>query len=549
MSKYMILIRHFLVRLANNESVSFQDERQDMHASGFAVLTIGGALIAHFVFKKFLLFHSSIKVPTTWTEHSCFFAMTMALTGLVSLMAWDHFFLDRSDFQNLVPLPLNMRTLYIAKFASTVLLVLLAGVAVNLLSTAVIWLYLVEKLLIHPFRFIAAHAVSSTLAVLFAVFAVAALRGVVMVLCPPRLYERVKAWMQGLLSMAFISVFVWFPKVYSLLPELRADDSSLVYLCPPCWFSALHHAMTGSTDPFHSPLAAIALISLAGSIILYLLTLPWSLTLQQRLPVKQKNGKLLRRVAGLFFRDSRQMGIFHFIIHTLRRSQRHKFYTALFTMAVSGYALGRLGYIYVMQGAGFFNSFQIPLLSLPFILGFLVLTGVRFLVEIPVSPSANWMFRITETCDQTGYMAGVKKTVILLFLLPLFVSLLAFYVTIWPFGTGVVFSVYCLVVYLAMLEIFFLEYRKIPFASVYNPGFLDFKATGILFFLVFTIYLYLFMTMGLLLILNPVYNLPFYVGAGLFFWGLKRRERELARSGLVFFQESEPVMLSLNLSQ
>lgn len=557
MSKYMILIRHFMVRLANNELVSFQDERRDMQAAGFALLTIGGGLLAHMVFGKFLLVHSSIKITSTWTEHTYFFGFIMAMTGLVSLMVWDHFFLDRSDFQNLAALPLKTRTLFIARFLSTLLFVMVIGTALNLFSSFVVSMYLAENLLIHPFRFMTAHVVSSFLAVLFVAFAVAAIQGIAMRLFKPRLFRRVKLWMQVLFLMVFVSVFVWTPGVYPLLRELKAVDSFLIYLYPPSWFGSLHEWMAGSPDPFHWRLGALALAFVICCPALYMSTIPRSMKLHLDMSEEQKNmGRvsskrrgLWPRVTGLVFKDSIQLGIFEFIVHTLRRSRRHQFYMALVLSASIGFVLTQLVFMFVKRGAGYVHSIQIPLLSLPFILGFCVLAGIRFLVELPVSPSANWVFKMTETSETSGYCAGLKKTVVILFVIPLFGLMAPLYLSIWPLATTVSFLGYCLLVILAMVELFFLDYRKIPFASVYNPASTDLKVSGMLLLGVFAIYLYLFTTIGFWLILKPVYNLVFYMGAGLFFWGSRRRERKFSRSGLVFFQESQPVMLSLNLSQ
>ena len=429
MSKYMILIRHFMVRLTNNELVSFQDERQDMLAAEFAMLTIGGGLLAHLVFGKFLLLHSSVKITSTWTEHSYFLGYIMAMTGLVSLMVWDHFFLDRADFQNLAALPLSMRTLFIVKFISTLLFVLVIGIALNLFSSVVVYFYLVEKLLVLPLQFLLAHVVSSFLAVFFMAFAVAAIQGIAMRLCKPPLYRRVKVWMQVLFLLVFVSVFVWNPGVYPLLPELKATGSFLIYLFPPCWFSALNEWLAGSPDPFYFPQVGLAIAAMLVAMLLYGATIPGSLKLhlqsfegqKNRGRVTSKPGKLRIRLKGLVFRDSIHLGIFNFTLHTLRRSRRHQFYLVLALSLSLALALARFS-----------------LLSFPFILGICLLAGFRILVELPVFPSAN-------------------------------------------------FLEYCLLV--------------------------------------------------------------FYMGAGLFFWGLKRRERKFARSGLVFCQETQPIMLSLNLSQ
>ena len=68
------------------------------------------------------------------------------------------------------------------------------------------------------------------------------------------------------------------------------------------------------------------------------------------------------------------------------------------------------------------------------------------IVDRPASPEANWIFRLTETPKTSRYASGLKKAVILDFLVPLFLAVLAAHALIWDFGTALLHAAFGLIV-------------------------------------------------------------------------------------------------------
>jgi hypothetical protein len=553
----VILIRHFVSRFAENDLMGFEQERRESQLVLLAALTMVSGVVASMVFFKLLLLHSSVKIAGIWPEKTYFLTYIMALSGIWCVIVRDNLFMDRRDFANLMVLPLKRRTLFAAKFCSTLFYIFLVAAAINLFSTLVITFYVMEKLLISPLYFVLVHLISNFLAILFVFLAIAALQGILMVLLRGRWRRRISALVQGALLMGFISVFVWFPKVYPSLAQLKAGHSPFLYLYPPSWFAGLHEQLSGSVDPLYDRLALLGGLAICLMVFIYGLTLPFGLkrylrrtdfresTVSPFRPLR----RLTARLKDLFLKEPVERGIFHFFMLTLRRSKKHRFYLALMMALPVGFVVSQAVYLFSRKGLHYFQAVNVPMLYFPFILGFALIGGLRILVELPVNVNAHWLFQVSENVRGQLYFTGLKKALCFAAVLPLFLILLGIYLYFWKPGIALQHSLYCLVTLLLIVEVFFLGYRKVPFAGVYNPEATNLKATWPLFLLIFLIYSFVFINLGLLLLLKPRYNILFYPAALLLHLGLKWYENKNGKPGLVFVEEVPPFMLSLDLGR
>jgi hypothetical protein len=119
------------------------------------------------------------------------------------------------------------------------------------------------------------------------------------------------------------------------------------------------------------------------------------------------------------------------------------------------------------------------LLAQPLLLVFTLVAGVRALVDQPVAPEANWVFRITETRRTSRYASGLKKAVFLKLILPLFGGVFILHLLLWDAGTAFVHSAFGLIVSGLAVEAAFYHFRKVPFACTYVPGELKLHFTAI----------------------------------------------------------------------
>jgi hypothetical protein len=96
------------------------------------------------------------------------------------------------------------------------------------------------------------------------------------------------------------------------------------------------------------------------------------------------------------------------------------------------------------------------------------------------------------------------------------------------------------------LEIFFINYEKMPFVSGYVPGKANIKYFWALYLVGFAVYTQAFSVLGLFLMKNPVFYIIYYIVAAdvLYLIGRYRARRNRTFS-FVFDEEPEPAMLSL----
>jgi hypothetical protein len=357
--------------------------------------------------------------------------------------------------------------------------------------------------------------------------------------------------------VGFISVFVWFPRVYVQLPYLKLKSSPFLDYFPPLWFTGMYEKMLGNKESFFTSHLYIALLALVVPAVFYLLSSP--IIFKRFLNGSQENGKtsqffkifafIKQGFNAIFLGNPIQRGMFYFVLHTLKRSRFHKLQMAMYMAIPVSYILTRLIYTYSKTGV---SSFQVPgafLISIPLLLYSFLVVGIRMVVRHPIMLNANWVFQITEDVDKKHYIKGLKKALFFSAMLPLFILLFMFYYYCWGWHMAVYHSLYTAAIYLLLTEVFFATYKKIPFAGAYEPGKPNIKVYGVLYLVGFIQYLVTFSDLGLIFLSKPVnYIIFFAVILGfkmLLVW--KRYEMYKKDDFRFIYDEEEPRPLMLTL--
>ena len=123
----------------------------------------------------------------------------------------------------------------------------------------------------------------------------------------------------------------------------------------------------------------------------------------------------------VFLRNHIQRAVFYFFGKTLVRSMLHK-------IRVVSYMATSVAVILIILVSGSSSIQELSdvnktLLSIPLVLSFFLLIGIRAIVNIPAASEANWVFKLTEGKDKKNYFSGLKKGIFFFMLLPLFVLL------------------------------------------------------------------------------------------------------------------------------
>ena len=108
-------------------------------------------------------------------------------------------------------------------------------------------------------------------------------------------------------------------------------------------------------------------------------------------------------------------------------------------------------------------------LSVPFILVFCVIAGIRFAFETPADLRANWIFRYWLDAGQQD-ARPIARRVLLLFSLPwlalaAFISVLVF----WGWAAALLHVAILIACTVLLVETVLIRFRKIPFTCSYPP--------------------------------------------------------------------------------
>jgi hypothetical protein len=190
------------------------------------------------------------------------------------------------------------------------------------------------------------------------------------------------------------------------------------------------------------------------------------------------------------------------------------------------------------------------LLSVPLVLSFFMLAGLRGIFTIPAELPANWIFQLTEGGDARACLAAARKAMIALAVLPLFLLLFPLYGILWGWPTAVLNLLFGLVLSLALTEVLLLHFQKMPFTCSYLPGKGNLGVRVMAYWFAFTTYAYAMARLEVLLLANPL-AMFIFCGVVLAAWGgLIAHRNQMLHLGaeLIFQEEPEPVVQTLELA-
>jgi hypothetical protein len=562
MVQFSILTRHFFDRFFQNDIVDFEDQMKEKVIAGMAFLAILGVQVANAILFKYPFLEEE---GPSWIDKCFFIWMFMLLLGFLTIVEWDVIFPDRRDYLNIIPLPVPVRTFFLAKSASFFLLIGLYSLAVHAPASFSFGYFLARFRSSSPlgiFRYMAAHLVAGSAANVFLFFLCVFIQGLLMSLLSYGLYKRISLLIRFVLltGIAFL-LLVSLTASVSFIPASFSDFAGLkdardptLFLFPPLWFTGLYEYLLGSRDPFFAALSRLALVSVLASVLAFFAAAAVSYNRHLKRSLEVRRGRLdLGRLKGLlsgafdfvFLRNPTQRAVFHFFGRTLARSTIHKMRLFNYLSVASALALIMLSTTQLLRSHMSFSNRT--LLAIPLVLSFFLLLGIRTLANVPAALEANWVFQLTERTPRRHYYAGVRKAIFFEALVPLFVLVYAFHCFLWGWKPALQHALYGLAASVVLLELFFLRFPKIPFTCTYVPG----KAKVHLYWLPYVIGFYLYVSLlsslERFLFAFPRYFINYYVICGVVFAGLRLYENLIfyRRQPFVFEEEPEPVMISL----
>ncbi|MGD2090206.1 MAG: ABC transporter permease [Candidatus Aminicenantes bacterium] len=548
-NKLFVLIKHFFIRFLNNDIIKYSSERRGHFIFAVTFFAFSGGIISRYLLKKYLEVARDVD---PWHVETSFLTIMMVLMGIICVAIWDNIFLDKEDFFNLLILPVSTKKLFLAKFLSMLMFVGALTVLFVFTSILVFTVYLSPRLSVNPFYFGLVFFITSFLASMFIFLLLAIIQGIIIVLFSRKYLRKIFFYTQMLLIGGFLSVFIWYPKIYPHLFQFKEGSSSIYYF-PPLWFAGLQNKLLSPGDAFFTKLMHTSIAAMVLLLVIYFLSMHVILGKSLRSSSLSKTRPKFLRLPFFFkdifynlvLRNPTQAAIYHFTIKTFRRNLKHKSQLALWMMIPLGLAITTTVFGYLGNK---FKTIDSYLISPPVVLYIFLMPILKMVTRNPVEFEANWIFRMTEKQDKKHYLAGLKKALFFYAVFPIFILLFLFYCFSWGFEPALYHSFYGITIAWILMEAFFINYRNIPFTSKCLPYKANFVYSLMFYGFVFVVYNTLFTALGLFLLKNPVYYYFFYMAAFIILIVLKSYHRKTYKEfEFVYDEDTDPMFLSLDL--
>jgi len=375
------------------------------------LLAIPGGFVSILLFDKYgslLQWLRGIKnidvLQIAFPDEYFFIVLSMAVTGAVAVWRWDSIFPDRRDYANLVHLPISTRTILLANLVAVVFLIGLLAIDVNAASCLLFPTVVTaaQSRFLFFLKFAAVHALGVIAASVFSFLAVFALLGVLMAVLSPRALKRVSGYARGMIVVYLVALLCTSFAVPNLLRQARGTAPGWTFLMPSCWFVSLCQWMRGRANPAMLELAKLSLpaivavggIALGAYAIAYRRHFVRIAEIGETAVVSHRPVLRLGAWGRWLLRTPFQKGCFRFVVKTLLRSEAHRL--VLTGVAGLGLVLASQALMAAFEeGKSAHEAALTPnALSIPFILTFLIILGLRVVFEIPTELRANWIFQL-----------------------------------------------------------------------------------------------------------------------------------------------------------
>jgi hypothetical protein len=378
-----------------------------------------------------------------------FVVWPMLVLWLVGALIWDGLFPDKTDQQVLGVLPVSARAVAGARLTAALIVGGTMVLAIVAPPAIVYGLFGAVHPSVGPLvGIIVGQALASLAAGLTAFAALLTLRGLLVALVGATTAARVAVGLQLVTVMLLFQTFMFLP---GLLPAaMRAlQDPAVAVWAPPAWFMGVYALFAGPRSDQLTPFAPMAFaalgLSLAGAAAVYLL--PASLNARRVMeavaPRKawQPFSAIVSWMSRLLWTRS-QRAIFAFAMASLLRSRRHLMTLATYLGLGLALAGTRLLSAKVRGRSLPLDEPFDYLLSMPLVLTFFLVLGVRSTFAVPTDLGANWIFRVAGPREAARHAPATSLACMAVAVFP--VSLLVFVLGSALWGAGTATQVACM---------------------------------------------------------------------------------------------------------
>lgn len=553
------LVRLFVGRVFHGGADSDGDEMDLGAGVLISMLALPGTLVALLMFEKYgsLLRWVRGQKPLDpfiagVPDEYLFIAISIAVSGAVALWRWDSIFLDRRDYMTLVPLPISLRSIFLANLAAVLSLTAVCTVVVNAGSlflfpeavagsqTGDVWM-----------RFAEGHWLAVFVASAFACFFVFAAAGVLMAILPVKLFARISLLVRFTLAVWLLAVLGSSIAVPEWFARASVEARHTAALLPPISFLGL--AQTVWRSGAKSEVARMAWASLAwtgGAFVVAMLAYGVSFRRSFiRIPEMADAGPLPRTTASLarlapnfggVLRTPTQRACYGFAARTILRSGAHS--QIFLGMQALGVVVTACVLASAPNTAAIFSGGIPPLqfLAIPFILSYCAVVGVRLAFEIPSELRANWIFRFWLDRDRDE-ARGVARCVLLAFSLS-WIAPVSFFVTLkfWGWRIAALHTAILVACTCALAELLLVRFRKIPFTCTVPPFTSNAGLIGVAYVVGFIVFADEMVELERWSLASPIRALWFVAIVALAYWAPRAYRKQLLQMDKDLIFEEAP---------
>ena len=481
------LVRLFTARIFHGGG---DDDSEGLDLSIGLVLTLlalPGGFVSVLLFEKYGSLLQSMRgvidfnpLAAALPDEYFFIVLSMVVTGAVAVWRWDSIFPDRRDYFNLVPLPIPTRSIFFANLIAMLDLVALLAIDVNAASSVLFPLVVCasQEHIAFFVRFAAVHATCVLTASIFTFFAVFSLLGFSMAVLPNSVFKRLSPYLRALLVIFFVALLCTSFALPNFLQRLPATPPWWTRLLPSTWFLGLGQSLRGEASPALAALGAFALPALASVVVIaggvyglsyrrYFSRIP-EMTEIAASRGSSRQSFFVSLFDRVVLRTRVQRGCFHFVWKTLLRSESHR----LILSAVAGLGLVLACQALMSAFAGHPAAAKVAVsadaLSVPFILAFCIIVGLRLVFEMPVEMRSNWIFRLLLD-EENHECEPMARKVMLVSTLP--GAFLVFPVYAYTGGVlpGLLHAALVAAWSVLLINAILLRFRKLPFTCSFPP--------------------------------------------------------------------------------
>jgi hypothetical protein len=474
--QFRLLYRDFLFRMVDLELLATQGDVQKLLGQFAALLSGFSFVLAVLIVPQYATSRLSPQALAlaAWGDEEFLISTTMAIAGIFSVVAWNVVLPDRRDRLVLGPLPVRSRTIFAAKIAA-----MLAGLGISIVAVNAF-----TGLLFPPFaaawRAPTAYWVTMASAGLFVFCGFLAVQGIAAQLLSYRLFVRVSGILQLAAFFAILSFYFLTPALATPHRLAAPENQGVLEWLPSFWFLGLYQELHGRADPVFAPLAARAVRNLSIAAAAAAAGYALAYFRQMRRIVEEPDiapGDRALSVAGVvavamsrLLRRPLDRAILLFAARTMARSRQHRFLLAAF----GGLGLA-VAFAYAKEPL--YGRFRAPLshvtigsLSAGLVLLTFAIVGLRAIFSLPVALRAHWIFRVSAVHGASAYFAAVRKTLLALAAMPVWLAAAVGYFAMWPSRLAVEHMMVMVTAGVLLADMALYRFRKIPFSCSYLPG-------------------------------------------------------------------------------